>query len=568
MNTLRHLFSRGLLLGVLLSLAAGCGNRQTSAVLDDVETYIQDRPDSALTALRAIDTTTLNSRRLHAQYALLLSMALDKNWIDTTDVGVIMPAVAYYDRHPVGDQKAKAFYYLGRIQENQGNIPDASISFLKAREEVEHSDDVSLKALVYQAISNMYNKTYYDEEALRYTELSYALATEAGDSLKINAARYRMAQDLNNVGRYAESDSLYQQLIDNNQVHPNLRASLLCNYALNLVTRKEEYAQAITLFEEVIASKGTLGNTNFWGAYAYALTRCGNPRRAESIFQQLSAANGNTSIAYVYDYWKSQADAYLGDYDSAYRLQKAASDIQGENVKKVLKQSAIKAQKDFLEQANLESEKAARRRQIMAWSSTLLLLFIMLVLMFFFKRRKEINAQEKEELIEAYKSLTKQHSALSFHYSELSAEVDRIEKEKSSVRNKYIQLCQSHFNRIGRINEVLYYHTNDRNSNLYKELKKALHGIGMDNGNYSEFEKLLNESFDNVMVHFRNAFPNKRPRYYQLVSYLFAGFETTTICTIIPGFQKHNVYVEKFRLKQAIRQSDSPYKDHFLRMLS
>lgn len=567
MNTIRNCFVWGLLL-VLLSLATGCGNRQTAAVLDDVETYIQDRPDSALTALRAIDTTTLNSRRLHAQYALLHAMALDKNWIDTTDVNVVMPAVAYYDRHPVGNQKAKAFYYLGRIQENQGNIPAASISFLKAGKEVEHSDDLSLKALVYQAISNMYNKTYYDEEALRYTELSYALATEAGDSLKINAARYRMAQDLNNVGRYAESDSLYQQMIDNNQVHPNLRASLLCNYALNLVTRKEEYAQAINLFEEVLSSTGTLGNPNFWGAYAYALARCGNTRRAESIFKQLSAAHDNTSIAYVYDYWKSQADAFLGDFDSAYRLQKAASDIQGENVKKVLKQSAIKAQKDFLEQVNHESEQMARRRQILAWGSTLLLLVVLSILLCLVKRRKEKNAQEKEELIEAYKSLTKQHSALSFHYSELSTEIDRIEKERSSVRNQYIQLCQSHFTRIGRINEVLYYHCNDSNSNLYKELKKALHSIGMDNGNYSEFEKLLNETFDNVMVHFRSAFPNKRPRYYQLVSFLFAGFETTTICTIIPGLQKHNVYVEKSRLKQAIRDSDTPYKELFFRLLS
>ena len=90
----------------------------------------------------------------------------------------------------------------------------------------------------------------------------------------------------------------------------------------------------------------------------------------------------------------------------------------------------------------------------------------------------------------------------------------------------------------------------------------------MDNKSQSEFELLLNESFDNVMVRFRETFPEKKPRYYQLVSYLFAGFESSTICVIIPGFQKHNVHVERYRLKQMIQNSDSQYKELFSRLLS
>ncbi len=546
MNTIRNCFVWGLLL-VLLSLAAGCGNRQAAAVLDDVETYIQDRPDSALAVLRAIDTTTLNSRRLQAQYALLHAMALDKNWIDTTDVGVIMPAVAYYDRHPVGDQKAKAFYYLGRIQENQGNIPDASISFLKAREEVEHSDDVSLKALVYQAISNMYNKTYYDEEALRYTELSYALATEAGDSLKINAARYRMAQDLNNVGRYAESDSLYLQLIDNNQVHPNLRASLLCNYALNLVTRKEEYAQAITLFEEVISSKGTLGNPNFWGAYAYALTRCGNPRRAESIFQQLSAANANTSIAYVYDYWKSQADAFQGDYDSAYRLQKAASDIQGENVKKVLKQSAIKAQKDFLEQANLESEKAARRRQIMAWSSVALLMIVLLVSLTAIRGYREKSRRRNQDLIEAVEDMMEKNNGLKQEYVHLGQEQYKALSD----------LCSTYYRTEGRTSQA---------NAVCGEVRGYLKTLGVGENNYPALEQRVNEQFGDIMKHFRQEHPNHREPFYQTACYLFAGFKNRTIALIL-NQDEQNIYKTKSLLRKEIETEATPHQQEFLLLL-
>ncbi len=545
-----------------------CVSRSIDATLNDIETYIQERPDSALATILAIDTTTLTTRSLCAHYALLYAKALDKNWIDTTDVDVVMPAVAYYDRHPSGISRAEAWYYLGRIKENDSDFDAASIAFLKAERFSGQEKDPRFKSLVYQSLSNVYNETHFYEEALRYTELSYELSVQDGDMLGANASLYRMAQDLNNVGRYAESDSLYRQLIEEDRVHPNLRASLLCNYALNLVTRHDDYETALQLFEEVISTTGTLGNANFWGAYAYSLTRKGATDRADQIFRQLESVSNTPSVRYVYDSWKSMADAFEGSYATAYRLQKSAAEIQNENVRRVVKQSAIKAQKEYLEQVNQEMEWTARRRQYAAWSLVALIVAVTFVLMFWFRRRRERNSQEKEELMDAYKSLTREHSALSSRYSDLSAQVDRIEKEKAAVRNKYIQLCQSHFSRIGQINEVLYYHSGEKDNELFKELKRAIHNIGMDSKSQSEFELLLDEAFDNVMTRFRTAFPDKKPRYYQLVSYLFAGFDSSTICTIIPGFKKHNVHVERYRLKQMIRESDSQYAGQFLQQIS
>ena len=49
---------------------ASCSSRQTAAALNDVETYIQQRPDSALATIRAIDTTTLTSRSLRGESAV------------------------------------------------------------------------------------------------------------------------------------------------------------------------------------------------------------------------------------------------------------------------------------------------------------------------------------------------------------------------------------------------------------------------------------------------------------------------------------------------------------------
>lgn len=552
---------------IAISMLASCGSRQTAATLDDVETYIQTRPDSALAAIRAIDTTTLTTRSLRAHYALLHAMALDKNWIDTTDVNVVMPAVEYYGRHGSDEQKAKAYYYLGRIQQNAGNLPEASISLLKAEKKVESLDDMDFKSMVFITLSTIYSQSHLHEEALRYTELSYKLDVLREDEQDMYSSLFRMAQELNNVGRYSESDSLYRLLMNEEHVHPNHRPSLMCNYALTLVTRHEDYEQAVNVFEEVLSSNGSLTGLNYWGAYAYALIRTGQVKRAEPLFRKMGSLKKNSS-KFIYYCWKSKADAYSGDYLAAYQLQKEASDIQDETVEKVLEQSTLKAQNEYLEEMNQESERQARHRQIIAWSSSELLVVIIVVLLFQFHRKKERDEIEKDKLLEAYKTLTTQHSALTSLYSDLNTQLDLLEREKSSVRNKYIQMCQFHFNHLGRFNEMLDNHSNEYDGKLYKALKKALYDIGMDSKNQCEFEKILDESFDCIMTRFREAFPGRKSRFYQLASYLFAGFDTTTICTVIPNINKDNVHVEKHRLKRRIQESDSKYKEQFLRMLS
>jgi len=538
------------LLLVIIALASRSNNK-IAKTLEDVETYIKERPDSALEVIRSIDTSMLTSQRLRAHYSLLHSIALDKNWIDTTDKNVVTSAVKYYDRHPSGIKRAKAWYYLGRIQQNGGAFTDAGISFLKAEKYAGSCGDDSFMALVYQAISNVYNKNYYNEEALRYTELAYEYAMAAGDSANANNSLFCMATDLNNVGRFQESDSLFRAIIESGSANEHIRSSVLSNYALNLAHRDTAFEEAVSYFEEVIKSYGSLRRLNHWGAYAYSLTRTGHVEKANAIFEKVERKQKNS---YSFLYWKSLAEAYLGNDKSAYELQKAAADIQLENLNKVLKQSAVKAQKDFLEQAAVESEKSSRRKQIIAWSSAgFLFIFAIVMLIVFIRRGKRIR-QEREELLQSYREMTDLHW--------------QMEEEKAKVRRQYIRLFQSYFCQVGRVNEILYAHSNESGNKLFQELRQSFQRVGNDKERQKEFEKILDDSFDGIMTKFRAAFPDKRERTYQLASYLFAGFDTVTICTVIPELNKHNVHVEKSRIKASVRDSDSVYKDKFLEQLS
>ena len=72
MLRLRTLF---IALSLASLLLAACACRQAAVTLNDVETYIKERPDSAQVTIRAIDTTPLTTPKLRAHYALLHAMA-------------------------------------------------------------------------------------------------------------------------------------------------------------------------------------------------------------------------------------------------------------------------------------------------------------------------------------------------------------------------------------------------------------------------------------------------------------------------------------------------------------
>ena len=88
------------LLFILLSvfLFGGCTSSHVHKALNDVESYIMERPDSALAVLDTMDRNLLKRERLRAPHALLHAMALDKNYIDVTDDSLASVAVEYYSK--------------------------------------------------------------------------------------------------------------------------------------------------------------------------------------------------------------------------------------------------------------------------------------------------------------------------------------------------------------------------------------------------------------------------------------------------------------------------------------
>lgn len=156
LRTIRYIF-----LIATLSMLSCSRHSVHWETLRQVEACIEAQPDSALTALKHIDVQELSGKEERAKYALLLSMALDKNYVDKTDFEVLQPAIDYYRSHGTATDKLRTYYYEGRIYQNlQKHDELAMKSFAKALTEGEASDDLLTKARVLFTQGRIYSTIY------------------------------------------------------------------------------------------------------------------------------------------------------------------------------------------------------------------------------------------------------------------------------------------------------------------------------------------------------------------------------------------------------------------------
>lgn len=134
--------------------------------MDLAESLMKTRPDSALSVLDSIKTENLGEKD-EARYALLKSMALDKNYIDTTSFDVIQPAIDYFLKEGSDDEKLRTYYYQGRIYQNRKNNDSAMQSFMLGRECFAHASDTLTMANLLVAQGTILHPMYKFDEYIR-----------------------------------------------------------------------------------------------------------------------------------------------------------------------------------------------------------------------------------------------------------------------------------------------------------------------------------------------------------------------------------------------------------------
>ena len=184
----------------IIVIITACHPRPNRATFRTIMPLLErsEKVDSCLVVLKNIDTTTLTRPADKARWSLLYAMALDKNYIDTTDLSVIAPAVERYTpwHHLNRKDKFYTWYYKARIEEN-AQFYDASLnSYLHAERYMGATDDV-YRTRLYFGFERVYNRTisymkayksakqalYYAKKTDRVTNISNALCDCACDAV-------------------------------------------------------------------------------------------------------------------------------------------------------------------------------------------------------------------------------------------------------------------------------------------------------------------------------------------------------------------------------------------------
>lgn len=168
------------LVAFVLPTMVSCGDSATVGILDEAECIMNERPDKALALLDSLAASEVKGRAAYARMSLLRSIALDKNVIDTSDISIILPAMKYYERHGNRLDKARTYFYYGRVLQNGCDDEGALEAMSKAELYAEQTSDLYLRGLIADAIGRTYDSNGEDSAAVKYYNKALACFDSIG----------------------------------------------------------------------------------------------------------------------------------------------------------------------------------------------------------------------------------------------------------------------------------------------------------------------------------------------------------------------------------------------------
>ena len=221
------------IIGISLCIASCTRHSQEWEELQDVETYIVTNADSALVTLQNIQPESLINKEEKAKHALLLSMAMDKNYIDRTDFEVLQPAIDYYSEKGTPDEKLRTYYYQGRIYQNKGDNDLSMKAFINARELKDEITDTLTYANLLVAQGTYLYSSYKIEEFID-NNLQAARLYQAIERSYYQMTSLASALDGSIINKDKLADSIMTLCKSNIKEHPNY-GSIMTPYVISYI---------------------------------------------------------------------------------------------------------------------------------------------------------------------------------------------------------------------------------------------------------------------------------------------------------------------------------------------
>ena len=480
---------------IILALCLGsCGQHSKHwETLAQVETYIEERPDSVLKVLQGMDKGELSGMEEKAKHALLLSMAMDKNYIDRTDFDVLQPAIDFYEDNGSATDKLRTYFYQGRIYQNAGNDAAAMECFVNAVSEGDESDDILTKARVFFNRGTIYYSLYewdsfietkklaaeYFKQAERYNSYVHCLI------LIING--YTLKKDFNAALPYI--DECKQQM-------ETMSFLLLCDFYSSYITYLEDCGTDAEIKDVIEEYRNIIPAENIdWLTLANAYMKI---KEYDSALQAIEHYDNILEVTATLKYKVLKSEIYenLGRYEESLRAYKEYMVVSDSTTWAVMQQDTkFVEERHNLEMAKAKETEAKNRLTIIVLACVIALMASLYILNFIRKRLKE--TKRKNIQLESEKA----------HYEKMYLEVlsernalnDMI--SNSTVKDETMEIIKK---RLGVLNTIIVSHLSEKGTDV-KRANEELEKLIADRNDFIKSTRLtLEENYPHFFAYLHN----------------------------------------------------------------
>ena len=509
--------------------------------LDRAERCMQDHPDSAYSTLASIPSTQLKGKKEQARYALLMSMAMDKCYIDVAEDSLISVASRYYRRHGSATQRMLADYYLGRVLKNGGEDTEAAFQFLKAERQARDLGNHLYEGLSAFNLCELYTTHGETGPAVECAREAVRAYRQTGRPVYVESARLTLARAYENNGQFEEGRQLFDSLLrEEGFFHKEVERS----YAELLFNQGHEYAQEA--LGHYLAGESEWYGSNEYGSMARACLVVGDTRRAALYLHRADslATSVQETAALAYDRYRMgllQKDSSL----ALVHLEKAVS-VQDSLTRNQFRKSFSAS---LLEQERVErKEETDRHRQLLVWfllGGWAMVVTILLLLRSVRTKKKEIRD-------------------LMGRMDVISADWEQVSKEKTALADT---ILREQVDALRILSEEYFNNSETRQQRrYYQAFKQQLMDIRNHAAEIGRMEEQVNRFKDNAVALLRKEVPDLSPYSYKLAVLFFAGLPYELISLLVQS-SVATLRTQKSLLRKAIMDAGAPHRDLLLSYL-
>ena len=526
---------------ILLFLLCFCSCESgINSELNRIEKQIEYSPDSALVNLEQIPAEQLRSHRSAAKFALLKSMAYDKNYIDVADDSLINIAVNYYSyskRYP--KYKMLSYYYKGIVQKNSGNYPGAIISFEQAERLAEQQRNYRYLGLIYRNTAEIFNLTNNAIAATDYHLKAIDAFSENNDSIYVQYAKYSLAVDLMEDGRYYESRDILNSLVSSCDEILKWNSNLC--YAQTYVELEDSIFRALKLYRET-------------PMYYYRYLDFGYRSMAHLLAGQLDSAQywmkeglrvvQTPEEKATLEFVQANIESATNKPELAFGHLKRAAFVQDSLTRALLHQSLSIAQRDYYRhEVSIQSQVLKRQKTSMFLSAIVVVLLFIITFLYYKEWQRKTESDLKD-------SITK-----------LEMENRRSGKNVSALIGTLFLEKYAHLD-IHAISSLEH-----DGANSINDLKKELYAIGDNEDAFIDLYEMLNQNADNIIDKLTSQVRSISGYNLKLISLYFANVPYEIIQYIMRSHSTGSLRTSRSRFRTLIKNSQCPDEDLFLSYL-